>query len=222
VVEETKLIATWLFQKTPNTRIAYETDLKLFFKHYSSKTLKEITTAHLVVYFKQNPEFSLATKARKKAALSSLFKFLVKKRYLEVNPADAMDPIKVPDQTHFRVLDISEVKRMIQLEPSPRNKFFIKLLFKCGLRVSEAVTLTRENFKKRGEKYLLILTGKGGFTRTIVIQKKYYDEAFELSAVETSEKESENYIFSGRKKGASQSKSCTIPWCFCAKFSLEV
>jgi len=112
VLEETKLIGTWLYQKTENTRLAYETDLRLFFRHYLGKSLKEITTAHLVVYFKQNPGFSQATKARKKAALSSLFKFLVKKRYLYHNPADAMDPIKVPDKTQYKILDIDAIKRM--------------------------------------------------------------------------------------------------------------
>ena len=42
VVVETKLIGTWLYQKTENTRKAYETDLKLFFKHYSGLSLIHI------------------------------------------------------------------------------------------------------------------------------------------------------------------------------------
>ena len=173
LLTETNLLATFLYQKNANTRKAYETDIKKFFTFYRGKTLKDIASAHVVVYFKEHPNLKDSTKARIKSSLSSLFKFCVKQRYLIENPCEHLDPIKVPDQTQFRVLSIEEVKRMLELEKNPRNKFLIQLLAKTGLRISEAISLTLENFKERDGECYLIVVGKGSKTRTIKIPKDY-------------------------------------------------
>lgn len=184
LLEETKLLATFLYQKSINTRRAYETDIKQFFSFYRGKTLKDITSAHIVVYFKEHPELSKASQARIKSSLSSLFKFCIKQRYLSENPADHLDPIKVVDKTQFRVLSIEEVRRMISLEENPRNKFFISLLAKTGLRISEATSLTFENFKQRDGEYFLIVVGKGSKTRTIKLNKEYFLKAMSFRNVD--------------------------------------
>ncbi len=180
LLEESKLLATFLYQKTENTRIAYQTDIKKFFAFYRGKTLKDITSAHIVVYFKNHPELKSSTRARIKSSLSSLFKFCVRQRYLTENPCEHLDPIKVPDQTQFRILSIEEVRRMIELEPSPRNQFFIQLIARTGLRISEAIYLTLENFKERDGDCFLIVIGKGHKTRTIRIPKEYLNRASSL------------------------------------------
>jgi integrase/recombinase XerD len=177
ILEETRLLATFLYQKTPHTRRAYESDIKQFFAFYRGKTLKDITSAHIVVYFKNHPDLSEATRARIKSSLSSLFKFCIRQRYLTENPCSSLDPIKVPDQTQFRVLSIEEVKRLVELEANPRNKFFIKLLARTGLRISEAISLTGENFKERDGESFLIVVGKGSKTRTVKVPRTYLMEA---------------------------------------------
>ena len=180
LLEETRLIAGWLYQKNENTRKSYESDLKKFFAFYRGKTLKEITTAHITVYFKENTDWKASTRARVKSALSSLFKYCIKQRYLDFNPTESMDSIRVPDRTQFKVLSLEEIKRMIELEENPRNRFLISLLFKTGLRVSEACSLTFENFKKRDGAYFLVVVGKGSKTRTIRLDKKYYEWVLEF------------------------------------------
>ena len=186
LVEETKLLATILYQKSSNTRLAYESDIKQFFGFYRGKTLKDITTAHVVVYFKEHPNLKESTKARIKSSLSSLFSFCVKQRYLKENPCQNFDSIRVPDQTQFKILSIEEVRRMIDLEPNPRNRFFIRLLAKTGLRVSEAISLTLENFKERDGECFIIVIGKGSKTRTVKIPPEYLTEARDLALKNTS------------------------------------
>lgn len=177
LLAEQKLLATFLYQKSPNTRLAYESDIKKFFSFYTNKTLKDITSAHIVVYFKNHPEFKDSTRARIKSSLSSLFKFCLREKYLKENPCEFLDPIKVADQTQFRILSFEEVKRMIDLEKNPRNRFFIQLIAKTGLRISEAISLTFENFKERDGECFLIVVGKGHKTRTIKIPTDYLTTA---------------------------------------------
>jgi len=74
LLEETRLIASWLYQKNLNTRAAYERDLKAFFSFFKSHSLKNITTAHVAVYLTElGKERKISTVARAKSSLSSLF-----------------------------------------------------------------------------------------------------------------------------------------------------
>jgi len=181
LLEETRLISSWLYQKNPNTRDAYERDLKAFFSFFHGHSLKKITTAHIAVYLKEISEGrEVSTIARTKSSISSLFKYLVKVRYLDVNPADHLDAIKVPDQTQYRVLDHEEIRRMIDLEPEFRNQVIIRLLYKTGLRVSELCGLKFSSLRKRDSNFFIIVLGKGNKTRTVQIDQKLYDDLTSL------------------------------------------
>ncbi len=195
LVKEIQIIATWLYQKTPNTRSAYESDIKKFLGFYYGKSLKEITTAHITVYFKQNPHLKDSTKARIKSSLSSLFKYCVRVGFLEKNPAENLDPIKVSDQTQFRVLAHEEIVRMIELEENLRNKIMIRLMYKTGIRVSELCSLKFSNLRERDKSYFLIVIGKGNKTRTIGLNKELFDELNSLRVVENETLSVEAFIF---------------------------
>jgi len=206
LLEETKLLATFLYQKTPNTRKAYESDIKKFFAFYRGKTLRDITPAHIVVYFKNHPELKESSKARVKSSLSSLFKFCVRQRYLIENPCSFLDPVRVIDQTQFRVLSHEELVRMIELEPSVRNQILIRLLYKTGLRVSELCSLKFSNLRKRKNSYFLIVVGKGNKTRTIGLDERSYAELNSLKESSPNRAIADSYIFKQKHRNLSLSR----------------
>lgn len=182
ILEETKHVATWLFQKTKNTRRGYGSDIKKFFAYYKGKSLKQIETAHIVVFFKNHPEMKESSKARLRSAISSLYKFLIKIRYLNFNPVNGLDEIKVQDRTHEFVLDIEEVKEMIEREPNPRNRFIMKFLLKTGLRVSELRAIRPSSFRKFNGEIQTSVVGKGNKVRTFKVQNELYEEAMTLQS----------------------------------------
>jgi integrase/recombinase XerD len=192
---ESHLIQNWLFSKPESTRISYQTDVKQFFDFYQDLGLglKAITETHISLFLKENKSLKASSLSRKKSAISSLLKHLVKKGYLDKNPCDLLDPIKVPDQTQFRVLSHEEILKMIELEDSERNKTILRTLYKTGLRVGELVSLRFSSLKNRDGKYFLIVVGKGSKTRTIGIDQKSYDNLKSLKD-ETS-KSNEDFIF---------------------------
>ncbi len=124
------MIANFLSQKTLNTQIAYESDLKSFFDFYSdlSLSIKDITDTHILVYLKENGHLKKSTLARKKAAISAFLKYCFKKKYLDKNPADLLDPIQVLEQTQNRVIDHEDILMMLEREENSRNNTMIRTL----------------------------------------------------------------------------------------------
>lgn len=199
VAHESRLIQSWLFSKPESTRVSYQTDIKQFFDFYLDLGLglKAITETHISLFLKENKNLKASSLSRKKSAISSLLKHLVKKGYLDKNPCDLLDPIKVPDQTQFRVLSHEEILKMIELENFDRNKTILRTLYKTGLRVGELVSLRFSSIKNRDGKYFLIVVGKGSKTRTIRIDHKSYENLKNLK--DENSKSNEDFIFRSRK-----------------------
>ncbi len=199
LILESKLIQSWLFSKPESTRVSYQTDVKQFFDFYQGLGLglKAITENHVNLFLRENKNLKASSLSRKKSAISSLLKHLVKKGYLDKNPCDLLDPIKVPDQTQFRVLSHEEILRMIELEDLERNKTILRTLYKTGLRVGELVSLRFSSIKNRDGKYFLIVVGKGSKTRTIGIDQKSYENLKYLK--DENSKSNEDFIFRSRK-----------------------
>ena len=178
LLKETKLIATFIYQLTKETKRAYEADIKHFFSCFKGKTLKNIESVHLVAYFNIHKDWSLATQMRKRSAISSLYRFLILERYVDHNPVASLKPLKVPDKTSEKIFDHEEIKEMIRKTESKRDKFLIKFLYLTGARIEEACDckLThfrkRKNIKLKEEEYFLTIVGKGNKARTFKIPEE--------------------------------------------------
>jgi integrase/recombinase XerD len=196
LTDETRLISSFLSQKTPNTQKAYETDLRSFFEFYLnvSLTIKDITDTHISVFLKENEHLKKSTLARKKAAISAFLKYCFKKKYLDHNPAELLDPIHVPEQTQNRVLDHEDIMMMLEREKNERNNVMIRLLYKTGIRAGELNKLKFIDIKKRSDIYFLNVMGKGQKPRSIRID---IDTANKLKSLKNSEDMSE-YIFKSK------------------------
>ena len=60
---------------------------------------------------------------------------------------------------------------MITLEPNPRNKALLRLLYGGGLRVSELCGLRWRDVLERDDSAQITVFGKGGRTRHVLLSK---------------------------------------------------
>ncbi|MBI1371539.1 MAG: tyrosine-type recombinase/integrase [Phycisphaera sp.] len=87
-------------------------------------------------------------------------------------PFDVTKPLKLPgnkDRLAERILDEQQVHRMIALEPNPRNRAILLLLYAAGLRVSELCGLKWRDGQDRYDGGQITVHGKGDKTRTILL-----------------------------------------------------
>lgn len=116
--------------------------------------------------------------ARILSGVRSLYHFLVVDGFLEEDPSELLESPSQPQHLP-EVLSVEEVDRLIDsidLDKweGQRNRAIIEVLFSCGLRVSELVTL-RISCLYREERYLRVL-GKGGKERLVPISQRAIDE----------------------------------------------
>jgi len=114
------------------------------------------------------------TIARKLASLKSFFKFLIKEGVLTSDPAQLISAPK-PEKFIPTFLSIDEIFSLIEQPDkesilSRRDRAILELMYSCGLRVSELVSLNREdlNLPER----LIKVKGKGGKERILPMGTK--------------------------------------------------
>lgn len=157
-----------------NTISSYRSDL-VFYKNFCfmkgfdplGTGGRSAVTAYLLQLKKEKK--SAATIARRLAALKSLYKFLLNEELIGFDPTENMESpqktLKLP-----RVLTVEEVDMLLAQPPistpgGMRDKAMLELLYATGVRVSELVSLDKENINLR-EGYIKCL-GKGSKERIV-------------------------------------------------------
>lgn len=164
-----------------NTLDAYGRDLGQFFaflaRHtggpVSLATLRELRAADIRAYMaarRQQDELGSRSLARALSAIKGFFRFLEREG---VVASEAFNVIRAPRQPKSvpRALTVGEAKSAVaattELEGRPwvaaRDIAVLSLCYGAGLRISEALALTRADLE--GE--TLRVTGKGGKTRMV-------------------------------------------------------
>ena len=73
------------------------------------------------------------------------------------------------------ILDVSDVKGLIRYGvKNERDRLMLSLMYGCGLRVSEVINLTWDDFKPHGEGGKATVFGKGSKTRVVLIPDKLW------------------------------------------------
>ena len=116
-------------------------------------------------------------------ALRSFFRFLVRKGYDVLSP-EQIDLGKTRDRT-IKFLSAKEVEKLLNAPDTEkitgkRDKAILELLFSTGLRVSELVSLNRDQVNLKDAEFSVI--GKGGRARVVFLTdtardalKDYFD-----------------------------------------------
>lgn len=203
------------------TRLGYAYDLKIFFQYlteyipaFQGKTMHDLTLEdlnlvgvqdierfleYLTYYEKETSEGELTEmqngengKARKIAAVRSLFKYFYKKQKIQGNPAMLVDTPKIHEKNIIR-LEVDEVARLLDEVDSgekltsrqqiyhkythTRDLALITLLLGTGMRVSECVGLNLSDIDSSING--LKITRKGG-NEAVLYFGREVEEALKL------------------------------------------
>lgn len=165
-VKHRDLIASWALSYTSeNTQQAYLNDLKMFcaFLDEAHMDLLQVRRTHLDVFSRVHEQYtdSNASVARRLAAISAFYRFLLLDEVIEKSPAEYIRrPTIDPDFTATQSLTQREALRLLDAatEHSLRAQTLVDLLLSTGLRISEALNI-RESDISEGR---LLITRKGG------------------------------------------------------------
>ncbi|MCG3150585.1 MAG: Tyrosine recombinase XerD [Verrucomicrobiae bacterium] len=176
-----------------NTRSAYREDLAEFSRFVQDRKIEPIQSIqhqHITDFLlaqrkpgttaRGNPRatgLSVRSVARRLAAIRMFFRFLVREKFLTVDPTQNIDTPKLW-RSLPNVLDYGEVERLLAA-PKPdtklglRDRALFELMYSSGLRVSEVAKLTLNELNL--EAGFLRTTGKGKKERIVPVGKTAAD-----------------------------------------------
>jgi integrase/recombinase XerC len=166
---------------SPNTIIAYQTDILYFLKFLKEKDLitksdLENLTIHNFrswLAFRRQENFSNSSTARAFSSIKNFFRFLSENKIIKNL---AIENVKTPKLSKplpksVDKIDIDEISKAIA-EFSKEGWIFkrdlalLTLIYGCGLRISEALNITKNHFS---ENQMLKIKGKGGKERMVPV-----------------------------------------------------
>lgn len=168
-----------------HTATAYETDIRDFIKFYDNfngcnVTLSDFARADTICFRawladRQRRDLAHKSTARALSSLRGFYKFLSKKYDIKNNAIGLISSPKVPRKLS-KAIEVSDVEHMHEAikeiddaEPwiAARDWALVVLIFGCGLRISEALSL--KNSDVRGRPDALRILGKGSKERIVPV-----------------------------------------------------
>ena len=129
-----------------NSVSSYISDISKLAGTYNDKSPEELSGEDLSAFIAQQAAaISKRSQSRLISALKSFFGFMEIEGRIQVNPADTIDPPKISRHIPV-VLSVEEIDRIMNSvdlsEPEgQRNRAILEVLYSCGLRVSELISL---------------------------------------------------------------------------------
>ncbi len=175
------LILIWLGGKSDTTQVSYHSTVTKFIE-FISKPLSEVKLEDLQLWERGlKARFKPTTVANKVLVIKSLFSFAVKTGYLTLNVGSFLKTPKAKETIAERILDLEDVKTLIKYGvKNERDRLMLSLMYGCGLRVSEVINLTWDDFKKHGDGGKATVFGKGSKTRVVLIPDKLWRAVLEF------------------------------------------
>jgi len=167
---DAKVIELWAQrQRSPLTRSVYLRDIRRLLSATSLK-LTETSALDLERFAESLAGSGLApiSQGRTLAAVRSFFRFAQRIGYC-ANPAGSLDLPRTDNSLSERIMSEEDVGALIAHEPDERNRVLLTILYMGGLRVSEACGLRWRNLQDRGAAGQILVHGKGGRTRAIML-----------------------------------------------------
>ncbi len=129
-----------------NTKISYESDLNQFFD-FINKEDKDVNFGDIHDWKAEmlSRGYSSATICRKLTSLRTFYDFLHSLNIVEINP---LSSIKTPTIKNKKrdYIPMEEAVDLLKVAKNPRDKAIIAIYLSTGLRVSELINLTLEQY----------------------------------------------------------------------------
>lgn len=160
---------------SPNSVDAYKKDLNklLCFADTENKNIKEITYNDLQQFVAQLHDIGIhpRSQARIISGIKSFYRFLMLDEYITVDPTELLESPK----TGFKlpeVLSVNEINNILDtidlsLPEGQRNRAMLEVLYSCGLRVSELISLRYSDIYP--DEGFIRVEGKGSKQRLVPI-----------------------------------------------------
>lgn len=184
---------------SPNTVASYAHDVKVFLDAYPGVKPGDMSDADVAEHLAALG-LSKRTQARVLSSLRSFFDWCVAEGDAGSNPAERVDAPK-PGQYLPTVLSVEEITAILdsvdlQARFGRRDRAILEVLYGCGLRVSEAVSLKIRDLYL-GEGFLRVI-GKGNKQRLVPMGEMAVaalEAHLEDRAVVPASREDEEYVF---------------------------
>ncbi len=154
-----------------NTLAAYRSDLKIFDKWLSGNSFISVNSKHIQDYFsdRQKNNIGLSTQARILTCLHSFYQYLLANQLIKKDPTEQLSQPKLEKKLPV-FLNIQEVEKLLEAPSSSslfgqRDRAMLELLYSCGLRVSELISLSYHNINLKEE--FIRIHGKGNKERVL-------------------------------------------------------
>lgn len=176
---EDHLVELWLHERSPHTKRAYRADVGRFLA-WAGKPLHAVTLTDLQGFAK-TLEGADASRYRTLSAVKSLLAFGHRLGYLPFDIGRVLRLPSVRDRLNERILSEADLHRILSLEPNPRNRAMLTLLYASGVRVSELCTLAWRDLQPNGEGGQITVFGKGRVTRSVQLPASVWQLLLTLS-----------------------------------------
>ena len=158
-----------------NTLVSYEHDIKIFLAFIDTKKVKLLdiqqSDINLFISFRFSKGISSSSNMRLISSIKKFFLYLVSHNFTKINPTENIEsPRKVKSLPH--TIDTESVDKLLNAPDlktkfGARDKAMLEILYACGLRVSELVSLSFTQVVM--ESNFLRVMGKGSKERIIPI-----------------------------------------------------
>jgi integrase/recombinase XerD len=189
----------WISLKTSShSQRAYRAELTRF-RAFLPKPLASLTLADLTTYAAHLGQGSLKPSSQNRAltAIKSLLSFAHETGYLAFNVGAAIKLKPNRNQLSQRILSEDDVARLLGQAAAGRDCVILRLLYSSGVRVSELVNLKWCDAVTRAGAGQITVFGKGGRTRSILLDEETWRTLAGLGAEATPA----DPIFRSRKGG---------------------
>ncbi len=163
------VIKLWAHGRPESTLYVYRPVIADFRNFVQQTPIDKVTLAMLQDFQDKWKKQQPATVQRKMATIASVLNFAHKMGVLNPNPATMLRLPKVPDDLAKKILAQKQILKMIEMEPAPRNKVLMRVMYCSGIRAAEASRLRWVDCRDRGKGGIITVLGKGNKKRSILL-----------------------------------------------------
>lgn len=164
------------------TKKAYSDEIDKFIKHLKSIGINDIklVTTQIIEEYIFNSNVCTNTKAWKMRPIKGFFNFLLRRKYIEFNPAYNLESIKI-SQNRPEYLSQEQSTKLLKTIEKESTQFYklrdltlVKLLIKTGLRRAEVVNLSIKDIDF--SKHMLRVKRKGNREEYVIMHNELTED----------------------------------------------